>query len=324
MNSTSASVETQHRNVFVLSGGAARGAVQVGMLEVLIGHGIVPHAFVGTSVGALNAAFMGWRPDSARVRELRGKWLQMSTRDIFPGGTLARVGHLLRQRPYLFSSAALARLIEDWRPVEMLEDLPVPVRVVTTPLAGDGAVYHRHGRLSELLLASAAVPAVFAPVVLPASCGFPGPHVDGGVSDLVPVRGRGRPRSHPRLRAGRQRPRTPAPRAYADRHPRRQHGRRHARQSLARPRARRRGPPDDHPRPRQPDDRLHAHASAPGGRPCGRPPRGRADRRRGASAPRAARDRTRPRGRTPQRALAASTPRRLTRSREPGRPRRRP
>ena len=189
MNSTSASVETQHRNVFVLSGGAARGAVQVGMLEVLIGHGIVPHAFVGTSVGALNAAFMGWRPDSARVRELRGKWLQMSTRDIFPGGTLARVGHLLRQRPYLFSSAALARLIEDWRPVEMLEDLPVPVRVVTTPLAGDGAVYHRHGRLSELLLASAAVPAVFAPVVLPASCGFPGPHVDGGVSDLVPVRG---------------------------------------------------------------------------------------------------------------------------------------
>jgi NTE family protein len=189
MTSTSAAVETQHRNVFVLSGGAARGAVQVGMLEVLIGHGIVPHAFVGTSVGALNAAFMGWRPDSARVRELRGKWLQMSTRDIFPGGTLARVGHLLRQRPYLFSSAALARLIEDWRPVEMLEDLPVPVRVVTTPLAGDGAVYHRHGRLSELLLASAAVPAVFAPVVLPASCGFPGPHVDGGVSDLVPVRG---------------------------------------------------------------------------------------------------------------------------------------
>ncbi len=189
MDSTPASRETQHHNVFVLSGGAARGAVQVGMLEVLIGSGIVPHAFVGTSVGALNAAFMGWRPDAARVRELRGKWLQMSTRDIFPGGTLARVGHLLRQRPYLFSSAALARLIEDWRPVEMLEDLPVPVRVVTTPLAGDGAVYHRHGRLSELLLASAAVPAVFAPVILPASCGYPGPHVDGGVSDLVPVRG---------------------------------------------------------------------------------------------------------------------------------------
>ena len=126
MDITSASRESSTANVFVLSGGAARGAVQVGMLEALIEHGIVPHALVGTSVGALNAAFMGWRPDSARVRELRGKWLQMSTRDIFPGGTLARVGHLLRQRPYLFSSAALTRLIEDWQPVERLEDLPAP------------------------------------------------------------------------------------------------------------------------------------------------------------------------------------------------------
>ena len=177
------------RNVFVLSGGAARGAVQAGMMEVLLEHGIVPHALVGTSVGALNAAFMGVRADRARVHELTARWRQLGTRDIFPGGTLTRVGHLLRQRPYLFSSAGLARLIADWVPVEHLEDLPTPVRVVTTPLAGDSAVYHRHGRLDQLLLASAAVPAVFAPVSLPASCGYPGPHVDGGVSDLVPISG---------------------------------------------------------------------------------------------------------------------------------------
>ncbi len=177
------------RNVFVLSGGAARGAVQVGMMEVLLEHGIVPHALVGTSVGALNAAFMGWRPDHLRVQELRARWLRLGTQDIFPGGTLTRVGHLLRQRPYLFSSAALARLIADWVPADLLEDLPTPVRIVTTPLAGNTAVYHRHGKLDQLLLATAAVPAVFAPVTLPASSGFPGMHVDGGVSDLVPIGG---------------------------------------------------------------------------------------------------------------------------------------
>jgi NTE family protein len=177
------------RNVFVLSGGAARGAVQVGMMEVLLEHGIVPHALVGTSVGALNAASMGVRADLARVRELRERWLRLATRDIFPGGTFTRVGHLLRQRPYLFSSAALARLIAEWVPTRMLEDLPTPVRVVTTPLAGNTAVYHRHGRVDRLLLASAAVPAVFAPVHLPASCGHPGLHVDGGVADLVPISG---------------------------------------------------------------------------------------------------------------------------------------
>ena len=88
----------EHRNVFVLSGGASRGAVQVGMLEVLLDAGIVPHALVGTSVGALNAAFLAVRPDHDRVRELRGKWLQLTTRDIFPGGTLTRRERVTRGR----------------------------------------------------------------------------------------------------------------------------------------------------------------------------------------------------------------------------------
>jgi NTE family protein len=179
----------RERNVFVLSGGAARGAVQVGMMELLLERGIVPHALVGTSVGALNAVFLGFRPDRIRVQELRARWLRLGTEDIFPGGTLTRVGHLLRQRPYLFSSAALGRLIAEWVSTPFLEDLPTPVRIVTTPLAGDGAVYHRHGDIAQLLLASAAVPAVFAPVRLPASCGYPGLHVDGGVADLVPISG---------------------------------------------------------------------------------------------------------------------------------------
>ena len=73
-----------HRDVFVLSGGANRGAVQVGMMDVLIEHGIVPDALVGTSVGALNAAFMGLRPDRDRVRELRARWMQMTTQRHLP------------------------------------------------------------------------------------------------------------------------------------------------------------------------------------------------------------------------------------------------
>ena len=104
----------KHHDVFVLSGGAARGAVQVGMMEGLLEHGIVPDALVGTSVGALNAAFLGWRNDRARIQELRARWLRLSTQDIFPGGNLTRMGHLLRRRPYLFSPAALSRLLADW------------------------------------------------------------------------------------------------------------------------------------------------------------------------------------------------------------------
>ena len=201
----------KHHDVFVLSGGAARGAVQVGMMEGLLEHGIVPDALVGTSVGALNAAFLGWRNDRARIQELRARWLRLSTQDIFPGGNLTRMGHLLRRRPYLFSPAALTRLLADWIPAERLEDLRTPVRIVTTPLAGNTAVYHRHGDIHQLLLASAAVPAVFPPVVLPASCGHPGMHVDGGVSDLVPISGAADLTAHPGLRPRCQRPCPSAP-----------------------------------------------------------------------------------------------------------------
>ncbi len=47
---------------FVLSGGARLGAAQVGMLEALYERRIAPDFLVGTSVGALNAAFISSRP----------------------------------------------------------------------------------------------------------------------------------------------------------------------------------------------------------------------------------------------------------------------
>jgi NTE family protein len=178
-----------HRDVFVLSGGASRGAVQVGMMQTLIESGIVPSGLVGTSVGSLNAAFMGWQPSAARVRELTDRWLGLTTRDIFPGGNLSRLAHLAKGRNHLFSSDALRSLISAWVPVRRLEELTVPVRVTTTPLASSAAMYHDAGPIDSLLLASAAVPGVFAPVELTDESGVRRTHVDGGVADLVPISG---------------------------------------------------------------------------------------------------------------------------------------
>jgi NTE family protein len=180
---------TTQRDVFVLSGGAARGAVQVGMMQTLLEAGIVPHALVGTSVGALNAAFLGWQTGLDRVHELARRWLRLSTRDVFPGGTWARLAHLAQRHSYLFSDDGLRDLIGSWVPVAQLEDLTTPVRVTTTPLAGTGPAYHDRGDLVSVLLASSAVPGVFAPVHLTGHDGNRALHVDGGVSDLVPVGG---------------------------------------------------------------------------------------------------------------------------------------
>lgn len=177
------------KDVFVLSGGAARGAVQVGMMQTLIEAGIKPAGLVGTSVGALNAAFIGWQPDTDRIHELAERWHRLTTKDIFPGSNWTRLAHLAQRHAYLFSSDALQSLIRSWIPVSRLEDLPTPVRVTTTPLASSAATYHDHGPIDQLLLASAAVPGVFAPVVLTDTDGRHSTHVDGGVADLIPVAG---------------------------------------------------------------------------------------------------------------------------------------
>lgn len=44
---------------FVLSGGGSLGSIQAGMLLALAEHNIEPDLLVGTSVGAVNAAWLG-------------------------------------------------------------------------------------------------------------------------------------------------------------------------------------------------------------------------------------------------------------------------
>ena len=178
-----------HRDIFVLSGGASRGAVQVGMMQTLVEAGIVPAGLVGSSVGALNAAFMGWEPGVERVHHLVDEWLRIRTRDIFPGGNLSRLSHLARGHAYIFDSCALRSLIRAWVPVGDLADLTVPVRITTTPLASGAAKYHDRGPIEKVLLASAAVPGVFAPLDHVDQDGVRSTHVDGGVADLIPVAG---------------------------------------------------------------------------------------------------------------------------------------
>src|SRR6266536_4549715 len=59
------------RTAFVLAGGAALGAMQAGMVHALYESGIAPDLLIGTSAGALNAAFLASRPATvATAQEL--------------------------------------------------------------------------------------------------------------------------------------------------------------------------------------------------------------------------------------------------------------
>ena len=70
---------------FVLSGGASLAAAQVGMLQALYERGIEPDFLVGTSAGALNAAFVASRRQTrATAMKLGRVWRDLRREDVFP------------------------------------------------------------------------------------------------------------------------------------------------------------------------------------------------------------------------------------------------
>lgn len=81
---------------FVLAGGGSLGAIQVGMLRALTNFGVMPDFVVGSSVGAINAAYFAGLPTSAGVAQLEAIWRALRRQEVFPagalGGFLALVG----------------------------------------------------------------------------------------------------------------------------------------------------------------------------------------------------------------------------------------
>ena len=69
----------------VLAGGASVCAMQVGMLQALHERGIVADLLVGASACALNAAFVGSRPQSqTTTNQLARAWCAMRCEEIVP------------------------------------------------------------------------------------------------------------------------------------------------------------------------------------------------------------------------------------------------
>ena len=70
---------------FVLGGGGARGALQVGALRALFERGYQPDLLVGTSAGAINATFLALHGLSkTAVERLGAAWLRAAELDLLP------------------------------------------------------------------------------------------------------------------------------------------------------------------------------------------------------------------------------------------------
>lgn len=170
----------------MLGGGAAIGAFQAGSLLALLDAGVAVDALHGSSVGAVNAAFLAVRPDADRAAELTRLWADpLLTRVLRPGwpAQVRGLARSLRAGGCLLDDRPLRRVVARHVPAHDLAELAVPVTVTTTCL--DCGTPHRHasGDIADTLAASCALPGLFRAVVLPDGHR----HVDGGILDGVPV-----------------------------------------------------------------------------------------------------------------------------------------
>src|SRR6266699_2153251 len=116
------------RTAFVLAGGAAMGAMQAGMIHALYERGITPDLLIGTSAGALNAAFLASRPATvATAHELAGLWRGLRRRDILPLRPATLLSGLAGRRDHLIPDQALRRLAARHLQFARLEQASIPL-----------------------------------------------------------------------------------------------------------------------------------------------------------------------------------------------------
>jgi NTE family protein len=171
------------RVAFVLSGGASLGASQTGMLQALYEHGIRPDLLVGTSAGAINAAFIASRPPTpSTAADLQRIWRGLRRAHVFPANPLTAGMGMLGLRDYSVSAAALRRLVLRHLEFDRLEDAPVELHVVAANALSGEEVLLSSGPAIDAVLASTAIPGVFPAVRWGAQL-----LIDGGTVNNTPI-----------------------------------------------------------------------------------------------------------------------------------------
>jgi NTE family protein len=171
------------QTAFVLSGGAALGAIQVGMLRALYDRDIEPDLIVGTSVGAVNGAFIASRPFTpATTDELAEIWRGLGRGQVFPLNPLTGFLGFFGARTHLVPQRGLRELLVEHIEFERLEQTEVPFYVITTDVLTGSEVRLSRGPALDAVMASAAIPGVFPPV------DWGDRHLmDGGIANHAPI-----------------------------------------------------------------------------------------------------------------------------------------
>ncbi|KRB31793.1 MULTISPECIES: patatin-like phospholipase family protein [Mesorhizobium] len=166
-------------------GGGARGLAHIHVIEVLDELGIKPVAIAGSSIGAIMGAGM--------AAGMTGKDIHDYARSIL--GRRAEVAsRMWRARPGTIAEAMqngirvsqfnVERILKAFLPEaipETFAELKIPLKVTATDYFGHKLAVFADGDLHSALAASAAIPAVFRPVMRDGRL-----LIDGGIYNPVP------------------------------------------------------------------------------------------------------------------------------------------
>ena len=170
----------------VLSGGGAKGAFQVGVLNALISRKKVSfETAVGTSTGAIQAAAVVQDDIPSLVKF----WTSLEgPEDIYKsrGGTLLNI---ITGQPSLYTADPLRKLLKTAINEQMIRasGKKLRIRVVNITTGKAITVAENASNLADWVYASCAMPFVFPPLASRSAQGVEEQWVDGGVRDVTPL-----------------------------------------------------------------------------------------------------------------------------------------
>jgi NTE family protein len=168
---------------FVLGGGGLLGAVEVGMLRALLEADVRPDLIVGTSVGALNGALVATDPEPRVVDRLVRLWESAaSSGEVYGDGPVRQVTRAVRTGTHLHSAKPLRdRLVQELGDLTFAE-LAVPFQCCAASIERAAEHWFTSGRVTDAVMASAAVPGLLRPARVDDEH-----YLDGGIVNSIPV-----------------------------------------------------------------------------------------------------------------------------------------
>lgn len=153
-----------------LGGGAALGAVHIGVLKAVEEFNINVQYMSGTSIGSLIAALYAFGKSPKYIEDvaLELDWLDMSRIKISKYG--------------LLSNRKIKSFLNEQLGSVSLEDSPIPLAMVATDLISRQKIILKKGLVEDAVVASTCIPGIFIPIKQNDMF-----LVDGGVVENVPI-----------------------------------------------------------------------------------------------------------------------------------------